>query len=365
MPRRARGPYLCWRGPKPGRSGVWTIRWSESGRSFERSTGSEDRGEAEAALAELIGSRRRIAGPRDPSQFPIAAALDVYAKEHGPEIARPDRIAHAMMHLVSFFASCMVSDVTGETCAAYIRARSRSAGTVRRELGVLRAAINHCVRRGVLTRPVHVFLPPKPDGRDKWLTREEVAALVRAARRDPRARLHLPLFILMAVYIGARKGALLDLRWTQVDLERGTINLNPAGRAQTTKRRPVLPIPRKLHLLLRLARRRGSDLGYVINLDGHKIGDIKRSFATACIKAGLAKTVGHRTLEDGTQEPIRKPTVSPHTLRHTCGTWMAQRGVPLWEVAGWLGHSHERTTELYAHHHPDFLSKARAALDSR
>ena len=36
---------------------------------------------------------------------------------------------------------------------------------------------------------------------------------------------------------------------------------------------------------------------------------------------------------------------------------MAQRGVPLREIAGYLGHSEQRTTELYAHHHPDFLMK--------
>jgi integrase len=42
---------------------------------------------------------------------------------------------------------------------------------------------------------------------------------------------------------------------------------------------------------------------------------------------------------------------------------MAQRGVPLREIAGYLGHSEQRTTELYAHHHPAFMERARAAFE--
>ncbi|MEH6467970.1 MAG: tyrosine-type recombinase/integrase, partial [Porticoccus sp.] len=70
----------------------------------------------------------------------------------------------------------------------------------------------------------------------------------------------------------------------------------------------------------------------------------KKSFATATRRADL-------------------PDVTPHTLRHTSGTWMAQKGVPLFDIAGWLGHSHERTSSLYSHHHADYLEKARKAFD--
>jgi integrase len=55
--------------------------------------------------------------------------------------------------------------------------------------------------------------------------------------------------------------------------------------------------------------------------------------------------------------------VTPHTLRHTCGTWLAQKGVPLFQIGGWLDHSDGRATELYAHHHPDFQEEALAAMN--
>jgi len=56
--------------------------------------------------------------------------------------------------------------------------------------------------------------------------------------------------------------------------------------------------------------------------------------------------------------------VTPHTLRHTSATWMAQAGVPLWIIAKYLGHTTSRTTErVYAHHNPTFLLEAKQALE--
>jgi len=43
---------------------------------------------------------------------------------------------------------------------------------------------------------------------------------------------------------------------------------------------------------------------------------------------------------------------------------MAQQGVPLRQIAGYLGHSEQRSTELYAHHHPVYMAEARAAFDN-
>jgi integrase len=83
---------------------------------------------------------------------------------------------------------------------------------------------------------------------------------------------------------------------------------------------------------------------FVLHHNGDRLANIKRSFTTACRRAGL-------------------DDVTPHTLRHTAGTWMAQRGVDLWQVAGYLGLTHQLTTDIYLHHHPDFLEDARAALD--
>jgi integrase len=42
---------------------------------------------------------------------------------------------------------------------------------------------------------------------------------------------------------------------------------------------------------------------------------------------------------------------------------MAQAGVMIEEIAAYLGHSSSRATELYAHHHPDYMENARSAFE--
>jgi integrase len=163
---------------------------------------------------------------------------------------------------------------------------------------------------------VAVELPNRPEARDRWLTRHEAARLIRAAR-TPQARLYLPLFILIGLYTGRRKEAILSLRWPQVDLEAGRIDFEIAGRKRTNKKRGRVPIPSRLMPHLRRARKRGSDMGYVLHIDGERIGDVKKGFAAACHRAGIEN-------------------VSPHTLRHTAATWLMQSGIDPWQASGFL-----------------------------
>lgn len=277
----------------------------------------------------------------------MAEALDIYGELHAPGTRAPDRIGYAIDALLPFWQHNTLAHVTPSACARYVRERKVAAGTARRELGVLQAAINFMVKDGRLTRPVDVALPAKPPPRDRFLTVQEAAMLLNAARGMSRARGHLPLFILLGLYTGARKEAILSLRWPQVDMERGRINFAKPGEARTNKRRAHIPIPRKLMTFLRLAWiRRSGDLGTVLHIGGKPIQNIGKSFREAARKAGLSG-------------------VTPHTLRHTCGTWLAQDGVPIWEIAGWLAQDPDTTARIYAHHSPDFMDRARAATDRR
>jgi integrase len=342
MARHNTGPRLR----APGKRPYYYIVWTERGRSWERTTGTRDRREAEIALATFIGAYRRSAGPRDPAEVLISDVLADYAEHHGPETEGPFRIAAALKPLVSFFQSRTVAEVTPATCRAYAKKRARSAGTIRRELGVLRAAINYAHREGQITRIVALELPEPPEPRDQWLTLSEAACLLRASLRSRKARLYLPLFILLGLYTGARSGAIRSLRWCQVDLVREHLDFNKPGSRRTKKRRPVIPIPPKLLGHLRRARRRGVELGYVLNINGKRIGDIGKSFESACRRARLSG-------------------VTPHVLKHTCATWMMQRGVPKWEAAGYLATSEQTLQRVYEHHHPDHLQAAVIGINRR
>jgi integrase len=221
-----------------------------------------------------------------------------------------------------------------------------SLGTITRELAVLRAAVIWCEHNKKLIKgqAPYVEVPGKQPGKDRWLTRSEAARLLWASRHDPKAQLHLPLYVMLGLYTGARRGAIQSLKWIQVDLVRGTIDFNEPGRPVSNKRCAKIQIPAPLKLALVRAQQRTTS-PYVISYYGKPItGKINHGFNTACTRAGLKD-------------------VTPHTLRNTCGTWLAQAGCPIFEIAGWLGHSIAETTELYAHHHPDHLASARTALD--
>jgi integrase len=304
MPRRNQGAKLRWRTER----GVYYITWTVNGRSRKRSTGTASREEAEGIFAEWLRSRKRCAGPSDPAEVLVTDILTAYVHERGPKIVGKQTLANAISHLARLWESRTVAEVPSYT-DAFVKHRDRAAGTIRRELGVLQAAINHGYRRGRLTRSVAVELPPAPVAKERWLTRDEAAKLIRAARFDHKARLYLPLFILIALYTGRRKEAILSLRWSQVDLEAKRLDFDIEGRAETKKRRGKAPIhPRLLPHLIR-ARRRGSDLGPVLHINGRPIGNIKKGFAAACRRAGIAG-------------------VTPHTMRHTAATWLAKNGCP-------------------------------------
>jgi integrase len=52
----------------------------------------------------------------------------------------------------------------------------------------------------------------------------------------------------------------------------------------------------------------------------------------------------------------------PHTLRHTCATWLMQKGAPKWDACGFLGMTLETLEKNYGHHHPDHQRGAADAI---
>jgi integrase len=339
MPRRNSGPRLRFLEKR----GAYYIVWTEGGRSRERSTGTRDFAAAQKALGEFIIARSsRRSGPRDPTETLVTDVLADYAEAHENTRAFT-RIAYAVAALLPFWQGRMVAEIFEPTCRRYAKHRGVSDGTVRRELTVLRAAINSAR----LTQAAAVWLPIAPEPRDVWLTRSEAARLLRGGRALPRARHHLPLIILVALYTARRKEAISALRWCQVDLVNGTIDFRRPGQAETKKKRGKVRIHRKLlgHLRRVKARtRQNGDLDFVIQWGGRQAADIKKSFAKAVALSGIQKHV------------------TSHTLKHTCISWMLQKDVSIWDVADFTATSVRTIEKVYGHHCPSHQERALKAL---
>lgn len=368
MPKRNRGAYLKWIETRR----CWYVIWYQGGHIRKKSTGTDDRAAAEQILSQHIIEKDQPVDIVSPTRRNIADVLAAYAEEHAVHTASPASTAFNIKALIPFWGHRTVADVRPVLCREYLQYRRETAkkagksaadATVARELGVLGAAIRHDFKQGRLASPVPIWKPPPSAPKDRWLTREEVVRLLKTARTRQRmnsntgearthsfSRWHLSFFILMALYTAARKEALLTLTWSQVDLERGLIDLNKVGDKVTNKRRAIVPIPNRLMTFLRIAKKRAPENcanAYVINYYGKSVLRIDQSFRRIVKDAGLKD-------------------VTPHTLRHTAATWMAQANVPLWVISKYLGHTSSKTTErVYAHHNPTFLMEAKDALERR
>jgi integrase len=373
MPRPNPGPQLVLYGPdkkygaKPKKNlkqYLWYIVWSEAGEKFERGTGAsfEDRERAESTFSDFLAARAlQWSDARRPDQVMVADVLSAYGTDVAPDTEDPGRISYAITALVGWWTDKRLSEVTPKTCRGYVKARvkqGRATSTARRELGVLTSAQKYCFNEGKLTQVVPVELPAKSPSKDVWLNRREIALLLVAACREPKAKAHLPYFILTGFYTGRRKQAILRLQWLpntvsgHVDLGARRIDFQ-GRRAETKKRKGRAEIPHRLMTFLRHLRKRSRQ--YVFEVNRKPLKNVKRSFATACETAAkmaeqhAAKAQTPEARDEWLLSAYRYRKSNPHTLRHSCASWLVQSGVPFADVGQFIDMSVEMVERTYGH----------------
>jgi len=332
MPRPRSPPRLCLDRTR----GQWFIR---DGAAFIRLGLPEpERERAEKRLAEYLGRKWEPAGGPNP---PIAEVLAVYASEHAPHTATSRHIAYHLGRLLDRWGAKRVSAVTAGACRDYA-ATSSSANTARRDLEVLKAAIRHYVATTGIPLQAAVVLPPRPEPRQRWLTRSEVAKLLWAARRCE----HLRRFILVATYTGSRSKNVFALRWDMIDFNAGTMRRRPYGVAESrTKRSPPVRLGKRILSHLRRWRRLDDPRStLVVHYNGQPITRaLSTTWPAAVAKAGLGEGV------------------TPHCLRHSRATWLLAKGIDPWQIAGHLGMTVSTLTRTYGHHSPSWQKDAAEA----
>ena len=361
MSRIARGPYLWLRPSRErGDPAIWIIR--DRGHQHSTGLGISDRRSAEAGLAAYIASKYKPARrERSIDQIPIADVINVYLADVAPNQARPEKAAERCGRLLEFFGEKRLSEVTGAECRTYTEWRGSNGGA-RRDLQDLAAAIGHHAKEGLHRSLVRVALPPKGQARQRWLTRSEVAKLLRVCWRnrevqegkttDKRPLRHLARLILIGVYTGSRPGAILNASWQEgdgrsfVDTVNGVFHRHAEGDAETTKRQPTVRFAPRLLAHLRRWKRRDGGKGYVVNYHGAKVASVKTALHTAC---RLAKV----------------DAVTAYTLRHTAASWLVARGLPTRKVADFIGTGEQMILDHYGHLAPDYQDEAAQAIGQK
>jgi integrase len=308
--------------------GGFAIVWrDEKGKRHRQSLAAADRfgAEAEARQRWRLGDR---------SAWTVGRVMQAYLDDRKRAgIATAGRQADAWMAMKPFWDDVSPRLIDEEMARSYAERRDRAAATIRYELGMLSVALRWAKGKKYIAEAPEIWRPDPPNRRERHLSRDEFRRFL-AEVKAPHARLYM----VLAIATCARPKALLELTWDRVDFQRGLIDLNPGGRRQTAKRRPVVPIASyALQPLLDAYAARQSE--YVIERGGKALGSIKKAFQAASERSAVHAT--------------------PYTLRHTGAVWRAEDGVSMPEIAQLMGHDDDRTTQKhYARFSPDYLRKA-------
>lgn len=360
MPVSPKRPRLWLRPPRTGKDGsvrkaTWII--IDQGKHIATGCAAGETERADGKLAAyLAASYQPRRKERDIETIDVADVLSIYADDCPPDSEADQReTLQRIKRLTLFWGGMMLADVTGESCRRYVKKRGNQGGA-RRDLEVLRAAINHHAAQGFHRAVVKVVLPDRGKPRDRWLTRSEAAKLLwmcwrereeqRGAVTKKHPLRHLVRFILIGLYTGTRASAIAAASpkrgegRSYVDLDQGIFYRLAEGQRATNKRQPPVPIPPRLLAHMRRWAALGIVKEHFVEWNGKAVVSVKTGFASAVEAAGL------------------EGRVSPHTLRHTAATWLMQAGVDKWEASGFLGMSVQMLDRVYGHHHPEHLKEA-------
>jgi integrase len=245
--------------------------------------------------------------------------------------------------------------------------RGLSAQTVQHIHRTLSQALSHAVRLGVLFKnPARQVKPPRPPSREiKILDKNEMTTLINAAKG---VGLYVP--VLVAVTTGMRRGELLALRWSDIDLRAGALTVNQS--IERIKGRVEFKSPKT-----RTSRR-------TITLPAITVGALRKHYRVQLeerLKLGLGRDprglvfarpdgqpMDADTLSKAFRRLVASAKVTPitfHGLRHTHISHLLMDGVHVKLVSERAGHaSINITLGVYAAYIPNMQSDAARRVDA-
>ena len=136
------------------------------------------------------------------------------------------------------------------------------------------------------------------------------------------------LVLMFLYYTGIRLNELVNLKWEDIDFQRGTIHLKTAK----GEKERVIFFHEKLKSFIEYFNLKKESFVFISNL-GKKYD--KRTVQLIVRNAAKKAGVGKR--------------VTPHTLRHSFATHLLEAGADIRHIQKLLGHTNLQTTQIYTH----------------
>lgn len=225
-------------------------------------------------------------------------------------------------------------------CQSYAKQRKVGPATLRYELLQVSTAIGWGRKQGYVEARPPMWLPPVAERKVRHLSHAQFEKFFGAVKAP-----HARLYVQLGLFTMARPSAILDLTWDRVDFDRKLIDLNPPGRRQTAKKRPVVRMNAELEEALQSAYA-ARQCEYVVERGAQRVKNVKKAFQAASDRSGIH--------------------VTPYTLRHTGAVWAAEAGISMAALAQFMGHETSEVTERhYARFSPDYLANVANAVQRR
>lgn len=246
------------------------------------------------------------------------------------------------------------------------REKGLSLRTVQYHRAIVHAALQQAYESGAIARNVAHFAdrPDAPPRAVRTLSAAEAEKFLASVAGD-----RLEALWTLAIACGLRQGALLGLRWRDVDLAARTLAITGqmqrvGGEVRRVERETsklkfaTLRLP--AFAAAALARHRERQ-GFERRRAGDRWEEHGLVFATPLgtplDRANVGKAF-HKALERA-----GLPDMRPHDLRHTASTLLAARGVPPRDIQTLLGHSTMAMTEHYTHPTDEGRERVADAMD--
>ena len=269
----------------------------------------------------------------------VREVWEIYRKECSDDILFCKRQELAHKHL-SKLDPVSVEDLSPSVVREVTRKiQGLSDSTIRRDIQALIAAINVAWKMGKVKSKPHIQLPKGAEPRKEWITWTQMAETVRQA---PSIGEWMEMYCMLLCNTGQRSGAVLSLRWKDVDLKGRCIyfSANRKGR-----QKGVADVAINDDLLNYLLHRVQDEDELVVSDKGRRPMSLNYRWRQLMTMAGLPHSI------------------TPHTIRHSVATNLVSSGVPILRVSKLLGHSSSVITEkVYAKFTPEFTRETVNAI---
>ena len=212
------------------------------------------------------------------SEASLCDILRRYWENHAKHLPSASGNRDTLAKWLDYWQDSRISDLSVERQEAFVQhleGRGIKRSTIQRTINIGKAAISRAVKRGELSAmPFIVSVSVKghpPKGRPMDV--QEIAQLYLGSASQLQA------FIRWALGTAARPEAVIDLRSEQVEWTLGVVHLNPEGREQNKKHRPVVKLPKTL----------ANDVfrGWLVTHRGRHLKSINTAWRAAAKRAGL------------------------------------------------------------------------------